>query len=404
MKTLGNMLKISLMASLFLTFAFSAGAQNTGSGVGENHYSASKSNAKNGFKRYIDTTVREKSENLTILLQGENGDASTWQDSLAAYDSNAWEGYPYTARIERFHHDNGCGYYDDWNTSMYYGTFWTPCYYGWYGYPMMGWYTWSPWGYGGYMWDPFWGYCWYPWSTSSWYWGPWGWDYYYYSPYYYGYHSGYYNGYYGYNSHLSPWNNAGRGYGYLGAQAGRNATGVTGRTAATSTRRGGVDLGGGMQRGTSAAGMRTSASSYTSRSAYSKPSTLASARNEQTSRRTTPGTSSYGRSTASAAGTSARTSQPGTVTRGTSMPGDNYRSSSYSSPTRSSSSSYSSPSRSSSSSYSSPSRSSSSYSSSSRSSSSSYSGGHSSSHSSYSGGGHSSSSSHSSSHSSGGRR
>lgn len=165
---------------------------------------------------YYDNTVTSKTDDLTVDLQGEEGDTTVSNDSVKGkFNKDDYYDYEYSARINRFHRDMQWNYYDDVYTNLYWYTsdpfFWgTSIYwgYGWYPFGYYGWRTgwswglgWSPyrgwdlywgwgyydpfwpgyWAYGGAYWDPFWPYGGYGWGGYS-YWN--------------GYRHGYYDGWY----------------------------------------------------------------------------------------------------------------------------------------------------------------------------------------------------------------
>ncbi len=311
-----NRFKINTLG--FAVFAIAVGftPQTQAQSAGENYYS----NPRMGIHAtppaaYSTDAVSNKSEDITVQLVGEVGDTIVPTDSIkGTFNSNDYYDYEYSARINRFHRDNGNrSYYDDcytnlyvytgnpfyWGTSIYYGYGWYP--YGYYGWGpswrlSFGW-GWGSWGFG---YDPFWGYSWYPWGVYDPFWpyyggywcgSSWGWQHH---------HHGYWDyphwdnrpglggGNAGFTNRIAP-NQTTRGTqglstGSLGNRANTNQIQLGGST----SRRGGVDINNtAMGRGNNTLGSRSSLSTGSlsrstgrniSGSHYSKPATVANSR------------------------------------------------------------------------------------------------------------------------------
>ncbi len=312
-----NRFKINTLG--IVAFAFAAGfspwaqAQTTG----ENYYS----NPRMGIQAippaaYSTDAVSSKSEDITVQLVGEVGDTVVPADSIkGTFNSNDYYDYEYSARINRFHRDNGNrSYYDDcytnlyvytnnplyWGTSIYYG-------YGWYPYGYYGWgLSWQlsfglGWGYWGFGYDPFWGHPWYSWGMFDPFWPyyggywctqGWGWHHHYpcnwYDPYW-DYRPNTGRPDHGFANRVAP-NETTRGTqglstGSLGNRQGSNKVQLGG----SISRRGGVDINhAAMRRGNNTLGSRSSVSSSNvsrrqghtvSGSRYNKPASVANSRN-----------------------------------------------------------------------------------------------------------------------------
>ncbi len=393
---------------LFPSLCMTLSAQNNAEG--ENYYSNPKKGIKASVpKPYYDTTVVNKTDDLTVELVGELPDTTPKSDST----KNAIRALNYSLNNTQPSHLRGYNYFDEyytdlywytgnpyyWGTSIYYcwDPWYSPYWNGWY-YPGWGgsyWHITHPWGYG-----PYWSFGW-GWH-SPWYYSP-----YYYYPGYYAYYG--WGGYYGWGAYgWGGYHSYGWGHQYLGSTrqastltSSRNSGTTPSPSGRGTVRRGGVDLNNGGRGGygnVSGTGTRT-ASNNNGRTAvnsnntgrYSKPASVATNRAAQSQSRNNPSRNNY--------------SQP---SNSRSFNGTRNSNRSYDNGTRSSNSRFDNGSRSSNRSYDNSNRSSnrSSYSSGSRSSSSSssrgsYSGGSSSRGSSGGGGG---SRGGGGSHSSGGRR
>ncbi len=311
-----NRFKINMLG--FVAFAFTVGFAplSQAQTAGENYYS----NPRMGIQptppvAYSTDAVSNKSEDITVQLVGEVGDTVVPADSIkGTFNSNDYYDYEYSARINRFHRDNGNrSYYDDcytnlyvytgnplyWGTSIYYGFGWRPYgYYGWNPYwgLSFGW-GWGAWRFG---YDPFWDYPWYSWGMYDPFWlyyggywcgSSWGWHHhpnYWHAPYW-DYHPGTGRPNQGFANRVVP-NGTTRGTqglstGSLSNRANANKVQLGGST----SRRGGVDINNAaMSRGNSTLGTRSSISTgnfsreqnrAVSGSRYNKPTSVANSRN-----------------------------------------------------------------------------------------------------------------------------
>ena len=310
-----KILKICMLSALFLLpyLCGTVTAQNTTGG--ENYYS----NPKKGItasapKPYYDTSVVNKSDNITVELVGESLDTTPSIDSTKkALSISGFHDNTFTRRIQL----NGRGlrsdYFDAYYTDLYWYTgnpyYWGPSIY----------YSWDPWfsphwngwyhhGWGGSYWQLSYGWGWGPYW--SWGWGsPW-----YYDPFYYGGWSSYYGwggyygwaGYYGWGSYYYPYGrNRNWGHQYLGHNSRSKASSVSRNNGTTpspspanrgSVRRGGVDLNnGGRGRygnvsGTGSVSSRNNGNSSrsnvttSSNGRYSRPASVAQNRQQSLSR------------------------------------------------------------------------------------------------------------------------
>ena len=230
-----KILKICMLSALFLLpyLCGTVTAQNTTGG--ENYYS----NPKKGItasapKPYYDTSVVNKSDNITVELVGESLDTTPSIDSTKkALSISGFHDNTFTRRIQLNGRGLGSDYFDAYYTDLYWYTgnpyYWGPSIY----------YSWDPWfsphwngwyhhGWGGSYWQLSYGWGWGPYW--SWGWGsPW-----YYDPFYYGgwssyygwggYYGGYYGGVYAYHNYRPGTQNHGRisGSGPSGFASGRS--------------------------------------------------------------------------------------------------------------------------------------------------------------------------------------
>lgn len=273
-------LSISILCALFLFSASCAELYAQTQNGDENYYS----NPRKGIKpsvptAYYDTTVVNKSDDITVELAGEVNDTTPKKDTTTLKLKSI-------AQYER----GESPYY--WGASLYYSwdPWYSPYWNTWY-YPGWGGSHWRisySWGYGPY-WSFGFGYSW-AWGSPWWYWDP------YFYPGYYGYY-----GWGGYAYHYNGWRGySNYGHRYLGSGNRGAATSPTmrGNTPAPrpasvgrgTVRRGGVDLNNGgrasrgnvsgtgsVGRGSAQTGSRTPIANNSGR--YAKPSNVASQRN-----------------------------------------------------------------------------------------------------------------------------